>query len=499
MSLDPEKQDDQDSTEPTEASEDGTFLDSDEVLSDEDEDFGEESVFGEDQLPEATPNLSDGSTKVMSNDALRDMGLEVPAWRTGEFPEESFADADAVQEPPTVVPLVKGSDVPPAPVSDEAAARPGGAPPFLKQDKLDFSGLNVGPVKARPESLPLPAFDALPAPSLSAPPAVQPTSAEPVPEITAPVGPPKLEAPQLDAPKLDAPKLPEPVSSAPLRPVADPVPPKPVAGPVPSAPKKPVSQPAANQQAGTTEPAEPKSNLLLILLISYASAVTLALLYLLMSGGGGGFNEHRLESLPDVAPEGPKELTYVPPDTALAPGHRLQLGDKRRFGNIVVEPLRVSMEPVQFQHYTGSTKQSKPASAPVLKLWVRLTNVSSSQTIAPLDAPLLLKWVAKKGESMEYTNQYLFPSSQDSRDALVPIYRMPVATDWDIVGQNLGKELGPGESIETFIASTDDGSAQIEAPVTWRVQMRKGFSHEGNGVTTIFEVVFDWDRVERRA
>ncbi len=580
-------------------------LESETILFDESGEIAaQESVFGDEELPEMSPNLSDGSTKVMTNEALKDMGLQVPAWRAGELPPESFDDQlnapdanpeflaseddapeaegfevgmlesgmhesdadeahvqhmgfdsnaeshtpelqhfhevldaqigfdgnaepeDAPLESPTDIVPPNNFAMAPANSSSNSSSNsplrppvvPGGGlniPTVQPQEKLDFSGLNVGSQPPRPAALPLPSFETLAVPTLvdSKPkPATAPLGQVPVLpvavnealSVAAKEVPTDLESPTVVPEGLSATSampaaraaVPRPVAEVPLPSVKVPAPvvaAQPVA--VSSSPAKPSPAPPVPSDAELPE--TPKPSLLLTLLISYASAVTLALLYLLMSSRAGA-KPHHLESLPDITPESPKELSYVPSTMELAPGHSLHLGDSQRFGNIQVEPLRVTYEPLEFRHYTGNEKKTRPASPPVLKLWLRLTNVSTDQTIIPLDAPLLLKWVGKQGEDFEYTNQYLFPTAKrEQREAVVSLYRMPVAFDWDLVGQNLGQALAPGESTEMFIPSTDDGTAEINAPTTWRVQLRKGFSTQGQGVTTMFEVQFNWDNIER--
>jgi len=77
----------------------------------------------------------------------------------------------------------------------------------------------------------------------------------------------------------------------------------------------------------------------------------------------------------------------------------------------------------------------------------------------------LLRWVAKAGGTTEFSNQYLFPGNKRSEpNAVVSTYRMPQTSDWDLVGQELDRELAPGESYETYIASSDDGTAEIQGP-----------------------------------
>src|SRR5690606_28417827 len=102
--------------------------------------------------------------------------------------------------------------------------------------------------------------------------------------------------------------------------------------------------------------------MVIIILASYASAITIAFLLLLFSKNGDA-NPHQLESLPDIPAEKVDSLTYVPPNIKLPPGHTLRIGEKQRFGNILVEPLAIVREPASFVHYTGNDKRTRPATA----------------------------------------------------------------------------------------------------------------------------------------
>lgn len=242
-----------------------------------------------------------------------------------------------------------------------------------------------------------------------------------------------------------------------------------------------------------------RRSLLLIVLISYASAVTLALLYLLFAWSRP--RPHALESLPDVPPldvEHGEVMKLAPPEADLPPGHQLELGESRRFGNILVEPLRVVEEPVTFQHYSEQSGVQKPPTEPVLKLWVRFTNVSGSQTIAPLDSELLYRR-AMLDDGVTRSNQFVC-RSDDRADpaALVLIYDHPPTSEWDLSDQQIGIKLAPGESVETYLPSADSG-ASLSGKLRWRVHFRKGYSPRGFGVTTLVDVVFDSDDVEHNA
>jgi hypothetical protein len=225
----------------------------------------------------------------------------------------------------------------------------------------------------------------------------------------------------------------------------------------------------------------------MILLASYASAITIAFLWMWLSRNTA--RPHELESLPDVAPLGPNEFRYAPQSATMPRGHTLPLGTARQLGYIRVEPLRVTRGPVQYAHYSDQT-QSKPPTPPVLRLWLRFTNVSSDQQIAPLDAPLLLTRSYQVESDTVLANQLLLPADRTSQK---PAYVLdhPLTSEWDLAGQNLGHRLKPGESLETYIPLEPGSNDHLTGDLLWRVHFRKGYHDAtGNGVTTIIEVPF---------
>ncbi|MCA8998350.1 MAG: hypothetical protein KDA80_15235, partial [Planctomycetaceae bacterium] len=247
------------------------------------------------------------------------------------------------------------------------------------------------------------------------------------------------------------------------------------------APPPPRTSQTPNEQASTP------SNLPFIILASYASLVTLLLLMQFFSGGGAP-NTKQLESLPDVAPEAPDKLSFISPDKPLPPGHTLTIGTEQRFGHILVEPLRVVHEPIEFVHYSDPSKTREPSQA-VCKLWVRFTNVSDDQVISPLDAKLLLRWVVNS-QLGERSNYYIAEPHGVATQATTYQYRLSKVDSWDMKGQSLGKELGPGETWETYICSEEIRLEELPESMVWRFQIRKGFSPKNHGVTTMVEVPF---------
>ncbi|MBM4076758.1 MAG: hypothetical protein FJ267_14110, partial [Planctomycetes bacterium] len=129
--------------------------------------------------------------------------------------------------------------------------------------------------------------------------------------------------------------------------------------------------------------------LLLIVVGTYASVVTILLIYQYLFS-----RQHALESLPDLVPpiqNGSVGWIGVKPEHEAAPGHKLVLGQSQRFGNIRVTPLKVTRSPLTFEHYLGEKSAAREPSQPVLKLWLKFENVSTNQSVAPLDRTLLFK------------------------------------------------------------------------------------------------------------
>lgn len=246
------------------------------------------------------------------------------------------------------------------------------------------------------------------------------------------------------------------------------------------------SSPAQSRRA-----AEPQHRpLLLIALASYASAATLALLYLYFAMSGA--RPHALESLPDVPPldvQHGEVMKLAPADAELPAGHRLVLGEPRRFGNLLIEPLRVERGAIEFDHFSGRTAVRKPATSPVLMLWLRFTNVSEQQTIAPLDPELVFRRTML--DVGPRANQFVRRVADEAIDGpQVLLYDHPISSEWDLRDQQLGVRLAPGESLETYLPSGEAG-IDLSGPLVWRVHFRKGYSPQGFGVTTLVDVEFD--------
>lgn len=240
-----------------------------------------------------------------------------------------------------------------------------------------------------------------------------------------------------------------------------------------------------------------------LMLASYASAVTLILIYVLFLRPA---RTHQLESLPDLKPPVDKSgeigMKVAPPDASVAPGHVLRLGESRRFGNVRVTPLRITRAPLAFRHFDSVSKSQREPSAPVLKLWLKLENVSTNQTFAPLDRLVVYKRGFADSGVIVRTNAFLGAEAErlKGRDgALHYLYPLPEESEWIIAGQVLDEELAPGATLETFLPSEENVDLTGD-DLVWRFQFRKGYNPSSRrGVLTLVDVRFRADQIESEA
>lgn len=270
-----------------------------------------------------------------------------------------------------------------------------------------------------------------------------------------------------------------------------------------TAPLLPTSTVAGDAAAFAENEAESQLKFLWMLVIivgSYASAVTLVLAYMLVFG-----RTSALESLPDLKPpmnkNGDISWQYNPPVNNVAPGHVLSLGQSRRFGNVKVTPLKVTRGPVKFEHYAGQPGAARLPSEPVLKLWVKFENVSRNQTFSPLDPQLLFtRDVRNLGESIRANGFVTTEADRKKGKPLFYFFDIPVLSEFRIIGQNLNRDLAPGDTVESFVPSEED-ALNLKGDLVWRFQFRKGYHPKSmRGVTTLIDVRFNSkDIVDERA
>ena len=245
----------------------------------------------------------------------------------------------------------------------------------------------------------------------------------------------------------------------------------------------------------------------------YAITITAALAWLIYEIERGRYGRPQtLENMPDVfqnpllslidtSAEYPNSTKLIVPQGAEMPYlHTLRLGESRRYGSVRVTPLRVTRGPLTFED-DGLGSPFEPAE--VLKLWLRFENVAGDerQTFAPLDHQLVsLRGRTKKRDATQ-ANSFVtrLDRKSDTADVVLmyePNYQTPAG--WNIGTEDSPPVLAPGKSVEVYLPTEEQQELdELTGELVWRVHFRKGIAENGRGVTTLVEVVFESDEIER--
>jgi len=242
------------------------------------------------------------------------------------------------------------------------------------------------------------------------------------------------------------------------------------------------------------------------LLLTYASLMTLAALFL-------GWQLWRrptrdLLDLPDLAPPAKKDgrvttLIYVPAGKPLLPNHQLDLGESRRFGSLEIVAVEVLRGPLTFEYFDPMLDRNevhRDPSGEVLQLHLRVKNVSSDQTFIPFDRHLVYTRETNPRDEGSYKSNNLIWDRSDPSEIVLYLYDLSPDSDWVVAGQNLDRELGPGDSLDVFLPSTDPLPEELPEEMVWRFHFRKGYNRRSlRGVTTVAEVCFSRQQISQAA
>lgn len=242
------------------------------------------------------------------------------------------------------------------------------------------------------------------------------------------------------------------------------------------------------------------------MLLSYASAVTVACLYLaylLMSAP----SRSPCLDLPDLKVHEAKgkkvtTLIYVDPITPVYRWHRLKLGETRNYGPINVTPLRVTRGPLEFEFFNTEeevkAEDTRRSSQPVLKLHLRIENVSENLEFAPLDRALVFtkEGDPKNPRRFKANNFICAAEGRRKPENFVWMYDLPPDSLWNVKDQNLDRELKPHETMEAFLPTTEEKIETLSGDLVWRFHFRRGYNQETlHGVTSLIEVAFNTDEI----
>jgi hypothetical protein len=234
----------------------------------------------------------------------------------------------------------------------------------------------------------------------------------------------------------------------------------------------PGTQPSSHQPAASSpgpagkmqNEAAPRISWPLLLVSSYASALTLALGFILWTGRGLSRLDFSTSSEP------------VPGSTGASPGggasgtgedllplpapNVTNLGGPVRLGEIEVTPRSIARRPVELLRLQG-TAEGERESSPSLVLTLELANRSTGSTFAPLDPAIVRDTVPAVDQS--------FIEVPGGRR--IAMFRLAIESEWSIQDQ-LFPALQPGETVETILVSEPVAMTDLKGTITWHLKLR---------------------------
>jgi hypothetical protein len=208
------------------------------------------------------------------------------------------------------------------------------------------------------------------------------------------------------------------------------------------------------------------SNWAMVLLASYASAVTLGLIWVLWG-----------QRLPREG-AGVEADLFPPSRTAADPGHRagqsrkqvplaplpedriIALGQSLQVGSLEVAPLEVSAGTVLLKRAINDF-QKRLGGKDALKLKLRLKNLSADSILVPFDEA----FIRERGRGIHDSFIELGPTQK------LDLFPLAVESEWSIFGQEF-RELEPGQSFETLVVSAPDAVGRLIPEMIWRIRLR---------------------------
>jgi hypothetical protein len=214
-------------------------------------------------------------------------------------------------------------------------------------------------------------------------------------------------------------------------------------------------------------------------LISYSILATIAVILLLSQIRNA---THPLEMVPDIEGDHKNGATrskrsavdFPMPDPEQPVPPQLCVRLAQPPGTVAVGDLEVTPERVERGRAAwviGQRSESFPEDALILRL--KLRNRSRDVTFYPMDRYFVRSWSKRPGDPKPYTMLEMGKRRFYGG-----------ALDWSrkeefIRGQDVDKELKPGEAMTTFVCTNPDEHAvkaldDYEGPLVWHIQLRRG-------------------------
>jgi hypothetical protein len=208
----------------------------------------------------------------------------------------------------------------------------------------------------------------------------------------------------------------------------------------------------------------PRTNWPLLLVSSYASALTLGFLWFLLTGRGAP-PQRAAETVTADSAVDLTTRTSVPSRVGEAPqplpNHNLvDLGKTLRLGDLELTPLSIAHRSVYLYRLEGATGEERE-SQNSLVLTLRLTNRSETQVFSPLDRSFVRD--SRAAEDDTYID-----SSDGPR---IPMFHLADESEWSIQDQEF-PVLKPGQTAETIVVSEPVHSTRLAGRLTWRIKLR---------------------------
>lgn len=225
-----------------------------------------------------------------------------------------------------------------------------------------------------------------------------------------------------------------------------------------------------------------------VVLASYASAVTLACLWLALGGRGRWRDDLVPETIPaDSRPDLGRRADRsqgVQPATPIPADRLTRLGQPIRTGTLEFTPLGVAVGGVTLENYPiGGRRRVRAGGDDALWLRARFRNLSPDLIFAPLDEAFV------REPDRGLPDSFIEAGNQER----IYMYPLAVESEWSIVGQAFPL-LRPGEVAETVVVSATGAIDRAAGEMTWRLRLRTGQDR-----TEEVGVRFDAGQIERGA